>query len=136
MKTFHQEVSLPLVAVLMAIIMALMLLGSACAMKHDSTTIETAQKKEWRAHARCRTLGKRTGDYATVLIQKNCLKNGVTTVSVLVTNVYQKGAAAAEETYKFIMEVLKFKPKMEVLVVSKHQKMPFMVFIVTGVQNE
>lgn len=135
MKTFHQEVSLPLMAVLMAIIFALMLLGSACSV-HTAPTIESAQKKGWKAHPRCRTLGKRTGDYATVLIQRNCLRNGVTTVSVLVTNVYQKGAAAAEETYKFILEVLKFKPKLEVLVVSKHQKMPFMVFIVTGVQHE
>ena len=59
------------------------------------------------------------------------MKNGVTTVSILVLKPQNK-KLAAEEGAQLILRILKFHPTLTILFYGKTKGMPFFLCVVTG----
>jgi len=99
---------------------------------HARTPDHIKQLVPKRSH-RCRTIGMERTENAAVLIQKNCVKNGVTTVATVVFNKAEGGRIAAEDAVKMIKRILGFAPVIKILVVGEDKNTPFMLGVITDV---
>jgi len=85
---------------------------------------------------RCKTLGKIVGNHSVVLVQKDCLKNGVTTVIIGVFTTNDGGKAAASEATTNMLKILGFTPTLSLLTIVPWKNNPYYIFVVTGISGE
>jgi len=123
---------------LMVILVALVL-GTGCAdMMHKhrhAAQVKTPVMKDWKPGKRCHVLARVKTANVAVMIERNCLKNGVTTVNMLVLNPEDKGRVAAEDAVRIVTSVLKFKPTLAALFYGKTQGKVFILAAVTEVSS-
>lgn len=81
---------------------------------------------------RCKTLGKSITKNASVLVERNCFRNGVTTVNIVIHNKAHKGKAAAQDSVKAVTRILGFRPKLTILFMGKLKGQLFLMAVVTG----
>lgn len=121
-------------AMLMAFVMSQMLVGCA-AQTHDHGHAVKAPKqsmaKEWKPGKRCKQIGKAKTSHVAVLVERNCLKNGLTTVNMLVLNSEKKGLVAADHAAQAVTSILGYKPTLKVLVYGKSHGKVFFLAAVT-----
>ena len=106
----------------------IMLMGAGCTHQvHQAPLAPRLTSKP----SRCVTIGKAATSNVVVMVERNCLKNGVTTVSILVLKPKNK-KLAAKEGAQLILRILKFRPKLAILFYGKTKGMPFFLTVVTG----
>jgi len=105
-----------------------------CAISHK-TDIGTIAKKKWKKNPRCKVIGKAHTPNIAVLVERNCLRNGLTTVNMIVLNTSNKGKTAAEDGVKLITKILGFKPVLTILFYGKAKGLPFFLCAVTGTNH-
>lgn len=131
MRDFNREITFPTIALLLGLAGAFLLL-SACGTPHHPKP-SSPKAPKFSVSKRCRTIGTAAGQYVTMAAQRNCLKNGVTTVAIMVLYPKQdKPTEIAEETVKLLITMLGFKPKLALLTMGRAKGKPFYIFIVTG----
>jgi len=111
-------------------------LSQGCAAQthgHTVTASAKAMAKAWKPSKRCKTLGKAMTTHVAVLVERNCLKNGVTTVNMVVLNKEKKGTVAARHATQAITSILGFKPVLKILFYGKAKGKPFFLTAVTGI---
>jgi hypothetical protein len=86
----------------------------------------------WKPGKRCKTLSKGYSDNVAVIVQKNCIQNGVTSVGMVVLNNEDKGKVAAKDAVGMITATLGFKPILKAVLVGKDKGKVFILAIVTG----
>ena len=91
---------------------------------------------DWKPGARCKTLGKRMTPNVGVLVERDCLKSGVTTVGIVVFNTTRKGKTAARDSARLVVDILGFKPKLTALFVGRTGKNVFILSVVTGYHQD
>jgi hypothetical protein len=84
---------------------------------------------------RCRTIGKDYNEKVAVLVQKNCVRNGVTTVAMVIFDTRDKGKAAALSAVHMVKRILGFDPVLRALVIGKDKGVPFILSVVTDINN-
>lgn len=107
---------------------------SGCALNHKPDIGSIAQKK-WKKSPRCKVLGKASTRNVAVLVERNCLRNGLTTVNMIVLNTSNKGKDAAEDGVRLITKLLGFKPVLTILFYGKAKGLPFFMCAVTGTNH-
>jgi len=107
--------------------------GCAKVSKHQHTHAKAPA--HFQVSKRCRTIGKDYNEKVAVLVQKNCVRNGVTTVAMVVFDTRDKGKAAALSAVHMIKRILGFDPVLRTLVVGKDKGTPFILSVITGVNN-
>lgn len=119
------------------VIGTLLVLGtSGCATAHEQhahkrSTVKPANN--WRPGARCKQLGKAMTTHVAVLVEKNCLRNGLTTVNMVILNKEKKGTVAGEHAVQAVTSILGFKPKMKILFYGKMKGKLLVMAAVSGV---
>jgi hypothetical protein len=108
-----------------------MVYGTGCSSHTHTYTIPKVVKK-YKLPDRCKTLYKTKNTYSTILIQKDCLRVGLTTIVVLVLYTKDKGKLAAKESLIHITNYLKFKPQLVLITMGNIKGMPFYLFAITG----
>lgn len=96
----------------------------------------TVAKKTWKPGPRCRIIGKAATKNIGVIVERNCMKNGVTTVTMMVLNKAKKGAIAAKDGVTLVTRILGFKPKLAVLFYGNAKGHPFFLCAVIGIAEE
>jgi hypothetical protein len=81
---------------------------------------------------RCKIIGQASTKNVSVLIERNCMKNGVTTVSVVVLNKKNHGKKAALESVQIIKKILGFNPVLKILFYGKAKGYPYFLMVMTG----
>lgn len=108
-----------------------------CAVRKPCATVThkhpAPKVKDWKPSKRCKTLGKAMTTHVAVLVERNCLKNGVTTVNIVVLNKEKKGTVAARHATQAITSILGFKPVLKILFYGKAKGKPFFLTAVTGI---
>jgi len=126
------------VAVMMLIWAILVTVASGCAMVHEHDTVvrgNRAMAKEWKPSKRCKTLGKAKTSHVAIVVQKDCFRNGVTTVGIVVLNTEKKGAVADQHTKQALFSILGYHPALALVVASRHKYLPFALAVVTGARS-
>lgn len=103
----------------------MVLVFSGCAHTHKHTTPKVTAVKSHR----CRTLGKAVTPNASVIIHKNCIKNGVTTVAIVVHSKHRV-KEAARDAVLVIKDMLGFAPSLHAIVMGEDKKTPFILAVV------
>ncbi|MCK5016336.1 MAG: hypothetical protein KAS32_04615 [Candidatus Peribacteraceae bacterium] len=98
-------------------------------------TIDSLVQKKWTPNPRCKVIGKAHTPNVAVLVEKNCLKNGLTSVNIIVLSTKKDGKKAAEEGVKLVTKILGFKPKLGLLFYGKAKGLPFFMCAVMGVAD-
>jgi hypothetical protein len=75
--------------------------------------------KPWKKSKRCKTLGKAKTSHVAVLVERNCLRNGLTTVNMVVLNKEREGKVAADHAAQATIAILGFKPTLTLLFMGK-----------------
>lgn len=123
---------------LMLVWAVLVMVASGCnahaTHKHVST-LTTPMPKNWKPGKRCKTVGKAMTSHVAVLVERNCLKNGLTTVNMIVLNKEKKGNVAAEHAVQAVTSILGFKPVLKILFYGKTKGKVFFMTAVTGVME-
>jgi len=109
---------------LTALVLMVVVFSGCSAHAHKHTTKVTAVKSH-----RCRTLGQANTPNASVIIHKNCLRNGVTTVAIVVHNKHN-AKLAARDAVLVIKDMLGFAPTLHTLAVGEDKKTPFILAVV------
>lgn len=111
---------------------------SGCVSHHRPVVV----RPRYKPPKRCRMLGARSTANVMVVVRRNCLRNGLTTVMVVVTNTKNQGKKAVKEATFLMIDMLKFKPKVSLIVLGKiplkkrKNKYAIMyLFAVTGVNS-
>ena len=108
---------------------AMLVYGVGCAGAHQGhghglTAPNKALAKAWKPGKRC---------------EKNCLKNGLTTVNMVVLNPEPKGnvkgGVAAEHATQAITAILGFKPVLKIVLYGKKKGKTFFLTVVTGISS-
>jgi hypothetical protein len=76
---------------------------------------------------RCQRLGQSISRNASVLIERNCFRNGVTTVGIVVHNTRDNGKLAARDSARAIKRILGFHPRLVTLFLGKTSGQVFML---------
>ncbi len=123
--------------VTLVLIGAILILSTGCAVRHAGHKhgIAKAPKgfgKMWKPGRRCKPLGKVVTKNVAVMVERNCLRNGVTTVGILVLNTANKGKLAASDAAQGVVSVLGFRPTLATVFVGKIKKSVFILSVVTG----
>ena len=119
----------------------LVMVSTGCAaVAHDSHghAVKSAPKamaKVWKPGRRCRTLGTEHSKRVAVMVQKDCIKNGVTTVAIVVLDNSNKGKDAAKDAVFMVKRILGFDPVLKAVVVGKDKGKVFMLTVVTGASS-
>jgi len=92
--------------------------------------------KDWTASARCKKLGTRTTPNVGVLVERNCMRPGLTTVGIVVFNNSRNGVTAARDSARLVLDILGFKPKLTILFVGKTGGKVFFLSAVTGYHQD
>lgn len=90
------------------------------------------KNNQWKPNPRCRVVSKVHGNYMDMTITRNCLKNGYTTVVIVVNDVSDRGKKAAEEATRTLILTLGFRPRLAPLVITKVNGKPIFIFLVVG----
>ena len=99
------------------------------------------------ASLRCKVVGKKVGIYASIVVRKDCLKKGLTEITIFlhgvkkvegqsrikVMRVAQMGVI---EATKEVIKILGFRPKLAPMAITKYKGMPCYVFAVVGIAPE
>lgn len=117
--------------VLLSFLLGASILGG-CSAPPKSTLIK--KPKTYTVPKRCRTIGMASSSRVRVLIQKDCLKNGVTTIINAITDA-SNPKLATEDAVRLWVKILGFKPSVGLLVHTKNSKMPIFLFVVTGIAD-
>jgi hypothetical protein len=128
------------VVVVVMLLAAMLVYGVGCAGAHQGhghavTAASKAMTKAWKPSKRCKVLGKAMTTHVAVLVERNCLKNGVTTVNMVVLNKEKKGTVAARHAGTAITSILGFRPVLKVLFYGKAKGKPFFLTAVTGISS-
>lgn len=107
--------------------------GCAGIEAHQHT--HTKAPAHFKVGKRCRTIGKDWNEKVAVLVQKNCVRNGVTTVAMVIFDTRDKGKAAALSAVHMVKRILGFDPVLRALVITKDKGTPFILSVVTDVNN-
>jgi len=91
-----------------------------------------AKAKPWKPGKRCKTIGKAMTSHMAVMVERNCLKNGVTTANIVVLNSEDKGKVAAGHAAQAITSILGFRPQLKILFYGKAKGKTFFMTAVTG----
>lgn len=93
---------------------------------HKKPTKETAKSLKYKPPARCKQIGLHKDSTLSVLVQKDCLKPGLTTVAIFVAPSVIQGAKAkeamnviAKKAWQVMVHILRFKPKLA-LITANH----------------
>lgn len=101
--------------------------------------MQPRKAKTWKPGKRCKVLGKALTTHVSVLVEHNCLKNGVTTVNMVVLNSEPKGkvkgGVAADHAVQALTSILGFKPKLKILLYGKTKGKVFFLTVVTGISG-
>jgi len=111
------------------LLMVAVLFGMGCSAReksHQHTTPPVTYKKPLR----CKVVGKASTSNAAVLVERNCLRNGLTTVNVVVLNTKDEGKSAAKDSVTMIEKILGYKPVLKVLFYGKAKGLPFFMMVV------
>lgn len=108
---------------------------SGCAPVHTHKHTHVQTPTHFKVSPRCRTIGKDYNEKVAVLIQKNCVRNGVTTVAMVIFDTRDKGKAAAVSAVMMVKRILGFDPVLRTLVVGKDKGTPFILSVVTGINE-
>jgi hypothetical protein len=100
---------------------------------HQHTHVKTPA--HFKVSKRCRTIGKDYNEKVAVLVQKNCVRNGVTTVALVIFDTKNKGKAAALSAVMMVKRILGFDPVLRTLVVGKDKGTPFILSVVTDINS-
>lgn len=126
-------------ALLLVVALTLGNLLSGCAVNshaHKAPSFKTARpQKNFKPGRRCKQLGKAVTSHVAVLVERNCFRNGLTTVNMLVLNKANKGKVAAEHAVQAVTSILGFKPKLRILFYGKTKGRVFFMTAVTGSAN-
>ena len=86
-----------------------------------------------------RRRGQAMTTHVAVMVEKNCLKNGLTTVNMVVLNPEPKGnvkgGVAAEHATQAITAILGFKPVLKIVLYGKKKGKTFFLTVVTGISS-
>ena len=115
MKTFANELALPSLASLIGLLGAFLLLSSACSSTQAFRTHPMAKTPVVKPTSRCKLIGRAKTPNVAVLVERDCLKNGLTTVNIVVLNTAKKGTIAAEDSIKLITNILGFVPHLKLM---------------------
>lgn len=118
-------------AIFCGLVLALVVLFSGCAAPHQHIHKQPTMKP-WKPGPRCKIIGQERTSNIAVIIERNCMKNGVTTISMVVLNNKKNGTVAATDGARLIKKILGYKPTMAVLLYGKAKGLPFFLCIVTG----
>lgn len=110
-------------------------LVSGCAQVHKHQHTHAKAPAHFKVSKRCRVIGKDHNEKVAVLIQKNCVRNGITTVAMVILDTRNKGKDAALSAVMMVKRILGFDPVLRTLVVGKDKGVPFILSVVTGVNN-
>jgi len=99
---------------------------------HQLKAAPMAMANAWKPGKRCKTLSKGYNDNVAVIIQKNCIRNGVTSVGIVVLNNADKGKVAAKDAVGMITATLGFRPILKAVLVGKDKGKVFILAVVTG----
>jgi hypothetical protein len=116
----------------------LLSVGCAANMHRDhghTAKAPQAKAQDWKPGKRCKTVGKAMTSHMAVMVERNCLKNGVTTANIVVLNSEKKGTVAAGHAAQAITSILGFKPQLKVLFYGKAKGKVFFLTAVTGVSG-
>ena len=112
--------------VTLVVIGTVLVMAAGCARVHEHETVVRGNKaiaKDWKPSKRCKTLGKAVTSHVAVLVERNCLRNGLTTVNMMVLNPEKKGnikgGIAAEHAVQAVTSILGFKPRLAILFYGK-----------------
>ena len=139
----HSDVMDALTVILGLVLAVFMTLGCGAAQTqtHGHNTVKApafakGMAKDWKPSARCKKLGTRTTPNVGVLVERNCLKSGVTTVGIVVFNKSRNGKTAARDSARLVVDILGFRPKLTALFVGRTGGHMFMLSAVTGYHQD
>ncbi len=155
---FHKEVTLPAFFIGLALFVGLFLftlVGCGPELlwrdtKHPPTRVSPPVKEikpqVQKVKSRCRVVGKRIGKYASVVVRRNCFKNGLTEVIVFFPGLkyitdpekqrFEIIFYGLDEAAQAILSILKFKPKLTTLIITRVDGIPCYIFAVVGIVKE
>lgn len=108
------------------------LVGMGCGAHRHQHSIKAPTVKEWAPSKSCRTLAKvRTANVA-VMVERNCLRKGVTTVGMITLNNEGNGSVAARDAAVLVKRVLGFTPRLAALFYGKTSGKVFILAAVVG----
>lgn len=107
------------------ILVLLAVMFTGCAAQAPKTTVKPAN--DFRPRARCKVLGKAKTSHVAVMVEKDCFRPGLTTVGIVVLNPEKKGTVAADHAAQAMIAILGFRPALQMIVASKHKRLPFML---------
>ena len=123
--------------VTLVVIGTVLVMAAGCATVHEHETVVRGNKaiaKEWKPSKRCKTLGKAVTSHVAVLVARDCLKKGTTTVNMLVLNPEKKGnvkgGIAAEHAVQAVTSILGYKPKLQILFYGQTKGKTFFLTVV------
>jgi len=130
---------LGMMAVVMMYAVVTLFGGTGCAVqarqsKHTHT-VKATPKAKAKPNARCRVLGKAKTSHMGVVVERNCLKNGVTTATIMVLNREDNGRVAADHAAQAVISILRFRPELALVLSGKAKGYVFYVMAVTGAQS-
>jgi len=114
----------------LAFLFPLVFLG--CSAHGHQHAVKTPTVKDWAPSKRCRTIAKvRTANVA-VMVERNCFRNGVTTVGMVTLNNRGNGDVAARDAVILVKNALGFTPRLTALFYGKTHGKLFILAAVTG----
>ncbi len=119
----------------------LVLSATGCAVtarKHKAHVAAPGFKvaRNWKPGKRCKTIGKAITSHVSVLVQRDCLRNGMTTVAMTILNGEAKdgvkGGVAGEHGVQAVTAILGYKPKLALLFYGTTKGVHVVLAAVTG----
>ncbi len=148
MNRFHQEITIPCMVMIVALLEAFALLSGCAAVHKHEPTVPGPDRFEQMNASRCKIVGKKKGLYSTVLVRKDCLRQGVTEVTIILhvhkdkyfkslsrKNLLKIAVKGMEESYHSMVKILGFKPKLASMGIVRMGNVPCYLFIVTGISD-
>lgn len=146
MREFHREITIPSLVLILGLMGAFTLLGGCTTV--PSNKIPTVVKSMKQDLSRCKIVGKSVDKYSTVLVRKDCLRPGVTEVTIVLhvhkdkyfkslrrKELLKMATKGMEEAYHSMIRLLGFKPKLASMGIVRMGNVPCYLFVVIGVSN-
>ena len=142
MRKFYKIVTITHIILIFGLLITLLIL-SGCANHSAHKTIPTSLT-DTSASSRCKMVGKKVGVYSSVVVRKDCLKKGLTEITIFlhgvkriegqsrikVMRVAQMGVI---EATKEVIKILGFRPSLSPMAITKVKGIPCYVFAVVGI---
>ena len=141
-KEFNREITYPTICLIFGLLGAFLIL-SGCATKSVHRHIPTSLT-DTSTSSRCKIVGKSVGKYSSVVVRKDCLRKGLTEVTILLHGVKRVEGQSREkkmrvaqmgviEATKSVIKILGFRPSLSALAITKYKGIPCYVFAVVGI---